>query len=120
MLKNKMKNLLIPTEGTICNFNNVCIFQGSNFTFRPGDTIGIIPSNKSSEVDTIIDHLNLKSQAELQYSLSVNNSPKGGKIPPHIPTKSTVRHVLTYCCDIRSVLKKVFFLNYYVYIFLYH
>ncbi|XP_063826435.1 methionine synthase reductase [Ostrinia nubilalis] len=81
---------------------------GSKFAFRPGDTIGIIAHNESREVEAIIDQLDLTSLADVQYTLC--NSSKGGKIPVHIPAKSTIRHVLTHCCDIRSVLKKLFLL----------
>lgn len=84
---------------------------GNNFVYRPGDTIGIIPHNNKAEVDAIIEHLNLSSISDLQYTLNLSTSQKGGKIPPHIPIKSSIRHVLNYCCDIRSVLKKLFLLE---------
>lgn len=82
-------------------------FQGSNFDFRPGDTIGIIPHNNESEVMDIINHLGLQDVVDLNYNLSIDNSPKGVKIPPHIPVKSTLRHVLTNCVDLRGIVKKV-------------
>ncbi|CAG9787624.1 unnamed protein product [Diatraea saccharalis] len=84
----------------------------SNFTFKPGDTIGILAQNLEEDVNTIINHLDLSSKANLQYTLSdsTTDNHKGCKIPPHIPVKSTIRYVLTSCCDIRAVPKKIFLL----------
>lgn len=79
-------------------------FQNSNFKFKAGDTIGIIPQNRENEVEFIISHLDLSSHADLAYTL---RSQKGIKIPNHIPVKSTLRHVLQSCVDIRCILKKV-------------
>ncbi|XP_026318821.1 methionine synthase reductase isoform X2 [Hyposmocoma kahamanoa] len=79
---------------------------GSNLSFSPGDTIGIIPHNPTSDVDFIISHLCL--QAHLTYVLSVKSLK--GKIPAYIPVRSTLWHVLTHCVDLRGVLKKVFIL----------
>ncbi|KAL4709565.1 hypothetical protein ACJJTC_007296 [Scirpophaga incertulas] len=84
--------------------------KGSDFNFRPGDTIGIVPHNINTEVEEIIDHLGLKSKADLQYNIIENSNLKSTKKLLHVPIKSTLRHVLTYCCDIRSILKKLFIL----------
>lgn len=83
------------------------LFQGSEFFFKAGDTIGVIPHSDESDVDLIIRHLDLHSSADLPYTLTLGNSIKGSKIPPHVPVKSTIRHVLTHCVDLRSLLKKV-------------
>lgn len=82
--------------------------QGSNLNFRPGDTIGVIPRNLDTEVSLIINHLEL-SDVDCSYNITVNS--QKGKIPAHIPVKSTLRYVLTYCVDLRSVMKKVSFSN---------
>ncbi|CAB3246820.1 unnamed protein product [Arctia plantaginis] len=84
--------------------------KDSNFNFKAGDTIGVIPHNNESDVNFIISHLDLTSLADECYSLSVDSSVKGGKIPAHVPKESTVRHVLTHCLDLRSVMKKLFLL----------
>ncbi|XP_013141568.1 PREDICTED: methionine synthase reductase [Papilio polytes] len=80
---------------------------GSNLNFRPGDTIGVIPRNLDTEVSLIINHLEL-SDVDCSYNITVNS--QKGKIPAHIPVKSTLRYVLTYCVDLRSVMKKLFLL----------
>lgn len=67
----------------------------------------MIPHNDESDVDLIIDHLNLCTTADLFYALTLDNSIKGSKIPLHVPVQSTIRHVLTHCVDLRSLLKKV-------------
>ncbi|KAM3957079.1 methionine synthase reductase [Aphomia sociella] len=82
----------------------------SNFKFRPGDTIGVIPHNNSNDVEFIVDHLNLRTQIDVQYKLSCNTNQKGAKIPVHIPLKSTLKHVLSNYVDLRSVVKKLFLL----------
>lgn len=38
---------------------------GSNLSFNPGDTVGIFPSNPTSEVSAIINHLNLSPYCEV-------------------------------------------------------
>ncbi|KAJ8723173.1 hypothetical protein PYW08_003085 [Mythimna loreyi] len=85
-------------------------FHVEGFNFKAGDTIGVIPHNDESDVDLIISHLNLDATADLPYTLTFDNSIKGSKIPPHVPVKSTIRHVLTQCVDLRSLLKKAFLL----------
>ena len=87
-----------------------CNFQGSKFVYKPGDTIGIIPHNTAEDVDAVISHLGLEKQANLSYTLTTNTNVKG-KIPPHIPVKSTLKHLFTYSVDLRSILKKVWIMN---------
>lgn len=83
------------------------LFQDSTFTFKAGDTVGVIPQNDESDVFAVLNHLGIREQANCSYELRVNKTQKGAKHPPHIPTKSTLRHVLTHCVDLRCVLKKV-------------
>ncbi|XP_046978249.1 methionine synthase reductase-like [Vanessa cardui] len=84
--------------------------EGSNFDFAAGDTIGIVPQNNKSEVDDIINHLELISVVDLNYTLRVASEQKGAKIPAYIPVTSTLRHVLTHCVDLRGIIKKLFLL----------
>ncbi|XP_013193616.2 methionine synthase reductase [Amyelois transitella] len=83
---------------------------GSNFTFKPGDTIGIIPHNDDASVNFILSHLDLISQADLPYHLSCDTSQKL-KLPQHIPVRCTLRNVLKNIVDLRSILKKLFLLS---------
>uniref|UniRef100_A0A2A4JCR1 Methionine synthase reductase n=1 Tax=Heliothis virescens TaxID=7102 RepID=A0A2A4JCR1_HELVI len=84
--------------------------EDSKFNFKAGDTIGVIPHNDESDIEFIISHLNLAPTADLTYRLTLDDTVKGGKIPVHVPIQSTLRHVLTHCLDLRSILKKVFLL----------
>ncbi|CAH0682988.1 unnamed protein product [Spodoptera exigua] len=82
----------------------------SNFTFKADDTVGITPQNDDSDICFIVNHLNLASTVDLPYSIIIESNIKGSKLPIHIPVKSTLRHVLTYCVELRSLLKKAFLL----------
>ncbi|CAH0719854.1 unnamed protein product, partial [Brenthis ino] len=84
--------------------------NGSNFSYKPGDTIGIIPRNSKREVQLLIDHLDLKRNLDVTYALKLNTGQKGAKIPLHIPIKSNLRYVLNNCVDLRGIVKKLFLL----------
>lgn len=88
-------------------FIAVLYFQGSNFKFQPGDTIGILPENNAHEVHAILNHLGLQAEADFPYEVSVDSNIKGAKIPVHIPVESTLRHVFTHILNLRGVIKKV-------------
>ncbi|KAH9631682.1 hypothetical protein HF086_014683 [Spodoptera exigua] len=85
--------------------------EDSNLTFKAGDTVGIIPQNDDSDIGFIVNHLNLASTVDLPYSIIIESNIKGSKLPIHIPVKSTLRHVLRYCVELRSLLKKAFLLS---------
>ncbi|XP_063362960.1 methionine synthase reductase [Cydia amplana] len=80
----------------------------SNFELKAGDTIGILPRNSPEDVNAILDHLGI-TQGDQCYNLTVDSSSKI-KVPAHVPVKSTLRHVLTHCVDLRGTLKKLFLL----------
>ncbi|XP_063534878.1 methionine synthase reductase [Cydia strobilella] len=80
----------------------------SNFEFKAGDTIGILPQNSPEDVNAILDHLGI-TQGDQRYNLTVDSSSKT-KLPGHVPVRSTLRHVLTCCLDLRGVLKKLLLL----------
>ncbi|CAH2047470.1 unnamed protein product, partial [Iphiclides podalirius] len=112
-------------DATICNWRRLTeesadcktVYEvtldvtASNFNFRPGDTIGVIPQNLDEEVDIIIDHLDLLSVVDLSYRISIISGQKGSKVPAHIPVCSTLRHVFKHCIDLRGVVKKLFLLT---------
>lgn len=84
-------------------------FQDINYSFKPGETIGIIPSNDDSEVELLISLLNLENVADRVYSLSVlkETTKKNPSIPKHIPETGTIKYILTHCLDIRGPPSKV-------------
>ncbi|XP_061714104.1 methionine synthase reductase [Cydia pomonella] len=82
--------------------------EESSFEFKAGDTIGILPRNSPEDVNAVLDHLGI-SYGDQFYNLIVDSGSKT-KVPGHIPVRSTLRHVLTHCVDLRGVLKKLFLL----------
>jgi sulfite reductase alpha subunit-like flavoprotein len=83
--------------------------QGSGIDFQPGDTIGVIPENSKDEVERVMKHLKVSERADTIVTVSVKPGTvkKRVCVPPHIPTKTTLRHILQTCLDIRAVPKKV-------------
>jgi sulfite reductase alpha subunit-like flavoprotein len=83
--------------------------QGSGIDFQPGDTIGVIPENSKDEVERVMKHLKVSEKADTVLTVSVKpgTAKKKACVPPHIPTKTTLRHILQTCLDIRAVPRKV-------------
>ncbi|XP_041979718.1 methionine synthase reductase-like isoform X2 [Aricia agestis] len=94
------KEKILKLEYVKCDNNDV--------HFKAGDTIAITPRNRKEEVDILIKYLGLEKVADTSYTLTLDCDRKDAKIPPHIPIKATLRFVLTYCIDLRGILKKVF------------
>lgn len=82
----------------------------TKFSFLPGDAFGIVVQNCDAEVDDLIKRLNLTAVADvcMEIHVSSKSTRKNASVPSHLPPISTLRHVLTTCCDIRSVPKKAF------------
>ena len=84
--------------------------------YEPGDTIGVYCHNDIEEVRRLLQRLNLAQQENVPVKLTVNQElaslTTGTKrkydVPSHLPTSpSTLGYILQYCCEIRSVPKKV-------------
>jgi sulfite reductase alpha subunit-like flavoprotein len=88
---------------------DLMFLQGSGIEFQPGDTVGVIPQNSKDEVQKIMKRLKILDRAETVVTVSVKPGAVERKahVPPHIPTKATLRHILQTCLDIRAVPKKV-------------
>lgn len=82
--------------------------------YQPGDSIGVVCPNTSSDIEALLERLELLDRADVPFRLSVRPElaalKMGSKlkylIPPHLPQQATLRHVLTHCCEIRSVPRK--------------
>ncbi|KAH1012590.1 methionine synthase reductase [Dendroctonus ponderosae] len=81
-----------------------------DFNFLPGDVIGILPENNSSEVQKLLNHLNLTSVCHWKYHLSIQEGSKK-KIPKHLPPSSTLYEVFLKHICLRSAPKKLFLKN---------
>ncbi|XP_021921277.1 methionine synthase reductase-like isoform X2 [Zootermopsis nevadensis] len=84
--------------------------QGSGIEYQPGDTVGVIPQNSEDEVQKIMKHLKILERADTVVTISVKPGTvkKKACVPPYIPVKATLRHILQTCLDIRAVPKKTF------------
>lgn len=89
--------------------------KGFDQEYQPGDTVGVICSNNSSEVDALLKLLRIGDNADVPYELNVKEavaSLKSGSkakyaVPAHIPRFGTLRTTLMQFCDIRGAPKKV-------------
>ncbi|XP_064597948.1 LOW QUALITY PROTEIN: methionine synthase reductase-like [Liolophura sinensis] len=77
-------------------------------TVPPGDAISVMCPNPHHEVSQLLDRLNLTDVADQLFELSVmpDTKKRRAAIPDHIPPKSSLRHILTTCVDIRQPPKK--------------
>jgi hypothetical protein len=71
--------------------------------------------NDNKEVEHLLEKLGLLDKSDVPFYLNIRqdlvhlktgNRPKY-QIPPFLPNPGTLRHALTYCCEIRSVPRKV-------------
>lgn len=103
-------NFWINTTATKTeNKSKYCLLQGIDYEFCPGDTIGILPSNADSDVNNLIQILQLEEVADLEYSISIlqNTKKRNALLPKHIPKSGTIRNLLLKNLDLRSPPKKV-------------
>ncbi|XP_052891547.1 methionine synthase reductase-like [Anopheles moucheti] len=77
--------------------------------FWPGDTIGILPYNTDSDVDYILDRLNLLSQSDTVCNVGIDptTTKKGAKIPIFVPCIVNYRRLFKECLDLHAVPKKL-------------
>ncbi|XP_056594853.1 methionine synthase reductase [Triplophysa dalaica] len=81
-----------------------------NMVYQPGDSFEVLCPNRANEVEELLLRLGLQMQENnaVQLHLLKNTSKKAAKVPPHIPQKASLQFILTWCVEIRSVLKKAF------------
>ncbi|XP_071942940.1 methionine synthase reductase-like [Antedon mediterranea] len=82
----------------------------SEMTFEPGDSFGIVCENSRDEVEELILRLSVTNVADsvCYLKLKEGTRKKNAAIPPFLPTRTTIRHLLVTCCDIRTPIKKGF------------
>jgi len=83
--------------------------QTCDWSYDPGDTIGIVCCNDVSEVRSLLNLLGLSEMADVVCLLELlpETRKRNAAIPEHIPVKSTLFHLLRTCCEIRHVPRKV-------------
>uniref|UniRef100_A0A182LV15 Methionine synthase reductase n=1 Tax=Anopheles culicifacies TaxID=139723 RepID=A0A182LV15_9DIPT len=81
----------------------------TGYRFWPGDTIGILSYNTDSDVEYILDRLNLKSQCDTVRNVGIDQhtTKKGAKIPMYVPSVINYRRLFKECLDLHAVPKKL-------------
>ncbi|RCN28050.1 flavodoxin, partial [Ancylostoma caninum] len=71
--------------------------------YEPGDAFYFVVPNPTPEVNFILDRMGMLAIADQICTVSVNPSTEkiNPTIPAHVPPKSSLRHLFTYCLDIR-------------------
>ncbi|XP_066932114.1 methionine synthase reductase-like [Clytia hemisphaerica] len=79
----------------------------NDFDFQPGDSFGIVCHNTNSDVDYLIQRLEI-SDADEQMTLKIKKETKkkAPTIPEHINIPSSIRKILTDDVDFRAVPRK--------------
>ncbi|GMS84789.1 hypothetical protein PENTCL1PPCAC_6964, partial [Pristionchus entomophagus] len=77
--------------------------EGVDLSYEPGDAFYITPQNSEAEVNFVLERLGCLSTADLEYELSIDpaTSKACAALPNYLPVKSSLRHLFTYCLDIR-------------------
>ncbi|KFP15908.1 Methionine synthase reductase, partial [Egretta garzetta] len=80
------------------------------FDYQPGDAFCVICPNNVNEVEELLRILGLSEKGEYFVCIKVKQGTKkkGAAHPQHIPERSTLKFILTWCLEIRAIPKKAF------------
>ncbi|NXT37610.1 MTRR reductase, partial [Pelecanoides urinatrix] len=80
------------------------------FDYQPGDAFCVICPNNVNEVEELLHILGLSEKGEYFVCVKVKQGTKkkGAAYPQHIPERSTLKFILTWCLEIRAIPKKAF------------
>ncbi|KAM6349690.1 methionine synthase reductase [Podargus strigoides] len=80
------------------------------FDYQPGDAFSVICPNNVNEVEELLQILGLFDKGERFVCVRVKQGTKkkGATRPQHIPERSTLKFILTWCLEIRAIPKKAF------------
>ncbi|NWR17921.1 MTRR reductase, partial [Emberiza fucata] len=80
------------------------------FEYQPGDAFFVICPNNVSEVEKLLHILGLSGKGDDFVCVKVKQGTKkkGAVRPQHIPERSTLKFILTWCLEIRAIPKKAF------------
>ncbi|NXA19752.1 MTRR reductase, partial [Ibidorhyncha struthersii] len=84
--------------------------QDTVFDYQPGDAFCVICPNNVNEVEELLQILGLSEKGEYFVCVKVKQGTKkkGATHPQHIPERSTLKFILTWCLEIRAIPKKAF------------
>ncbi|KAL0628892.1 Methionine synthase reductase [Plecturocebus cupreus] len=82
----------------------------TGFSYQPGDAFSVICPNSDSEVQSLLQRLQLEDKREHCVLLKVkaDTKKKGAALPQHIPARCSLQFIFTWCLEIRAVPKKAF------------
>ncbi|XP_039079252.1 methionine synthase reductase isoform X2 [Hyaena hyaena] len=80
----------------------------TDFSYQPGDAFNVICPNSDTEVQNLLQSLQLTDRREHRVVLGIkaDTKKKGAAIPQHIPEGRSLQFILTWCLEIRAVPKK--------------
>ncbi|NXM71416.1 MTRR reductase, partial [Serilophus lunatus] len=80
------------------------------FDYQPGDAFCVICPNNAREVEELLHVLGLSEKGNDFVCIKVKQGTKkkGASRPQHIPERSTLKFILTWCLEIRAIPKKAF------------
>nr|XP_025873457.1 methionine synthase reductase [Vulpes vulpes]XP_025873458.1 methionine synthase reductase [Vulpes vulpes]XP_025873459.1 methionine synthase reductase [Vulpes vulpes]XP_025873460.1 methionine synthase reductase [Vulpes vulpes] len=80
----------------------------TDFSYQPGDAFNVICPNNHSEVQNLLERLQLTDRREYCVLLKIkaDTKKKGAALPQHIPEGRSLQFILTWCLEIRAVPKK--------------
>ncbi|NWV34501.1 MTRR reductase, partial [Grantiella picta] len=80
------------------------------FEYQPGDAFCVICPNNASEVEELLHILGLSEKGDNFVCVQVKQGTKkkGASRPQHVPERSTLKFILTWCLEIRAIPKKAF------------
>ncbi|XP_029445878.1 methionine synthase reductase isoform X2 [Rhinatrema bivittatum] len=84
--------------------------SNTTFTYQPGDSFCIVCPNYASEVEELLHCLQILEKKDHSVCLGVKpgTRKRGAALPQYIPQKNTLTFILSWCLEIRAVLKKAF------------
>uniref|UniRef100_A0A8C8RX08 Methionine synthase reductase n=1 Tax=Pelusios castaneus TaxID=367368 RepID=A0A8C8RX08_9SAUR len=82
----------------------------TTFCYQPGDAFCVMCPNNASEVQELLCILGLSERKMCFVCVTIKQTTKkkGAARPQHIPERSTVEFILTWCLEIRAIPKKAF------------
>ncbi|KAL4684162.1 hypothetical protein H8959_021856 [Pygathrix nigripes] len=82
----------------------------TDFSYQPGDAFSVICPNSDSEVQSLLQRLQLEDKREHYVLLKIktDTKKKGAALPQHIPARCSLQFIFTWCLEIRAIPKKAF------------
>ncbi|XP_069348058.1 methionine synthase reductase isoform X2 [Eulemur rufifrons] len=84
--------------------------QKTDFSYQPGDAFSVICPNSDSEVQNLLERLQLADKREYRVLLKIkaDTKKKGASLPEHVPEGCSLQFIFTWCLEIRTIPKKAF------------